>query len=873
MEIIVSHSGADFDAYASMVAAQRLYPEARLVTLGPPAPWVRTFLSLHQGEFPVTPARELRMEELTRLIIVDTSNPSRLGQFRLLVQQSGVEVHIFDHHAPTAESIRGDYSRVELLGAAVTVVLEEVRRRHPNTELSVPEATLYLIAIYEETGGFTFPSTTARDMQMAAWLLEQGASLPVVTEITQRDLTPQQRELRDMLLRNAEPVNREEVQILLLPGELERYVGELNEVVARILQQEPVDIVLAGVRMGGRLYVIGRSAEPRFNLQPAFVSIGGGGHPCAASANMAGQDPLPVLHQLLDRLQIAPNLPPLVRDQMTTQVHTLELAGQTVREAAAHMQELGRTALVVTRAGEPVAMIARSDLDKALSHKLGDMPAESVMTSPIVSVSPETTIEEARDLLVRHDVGRLPVLEEGRLVGIISRTDVLRHLYLNRAEEPEASRTTLHDLLLQLPWEWLDVLKLAGRTALACHVEVYAVGGFVRDLLLRRLHEGSWDLDLCVEGSVDDFLERMAVALSAEVHRHKRFETATLVLPNGLKIDVARARQERYCRPAALPEVESSNLKHDLFRRDFTINALALRLTEGHFGELVDFFGGLSDLRGKAIRVLHNHSFIDDPTRILRAVRLEQRLGFHASGTTEHLMRSAIQQGVLPLAGPDRIRDELILCLSERHPVATLERLSKLRVLHALHPALGLDPKVRRVLVATESAVRELAPLLPDLKPWRAYVRTMLHRWPEQQVLDLLRQFHFHFEPRRSGPPLPQMLWRLSRHDLTPSQLYQLLEPLDPDEIVLLWALNSDTELDRERVERRVLRYLRELRESQPLLSGRDILQAGVPQGPQIAFYKMRAFDHQLDRCWTDVEQAREWLREELRGETLKARE
>jgi tRNA nucleotidyltransferase (CCA-adding enzyme) len=866
MEVIVSHSGADFDAYASMVAAQRLYPDAKLVTLGPPAPWVRSFLSLHQGEFPVVSAKHIKPDEVTRMIMVDTSNPNRLGPLRFLVQQSGVEVHIFDHHAPTAESVKGEMSRVELLGAAVTVVLEEVLRQKPFTRLSVPEATLFLIAIYEETGGFTFPSTTARDMRMAAWLMEQGARLSVVTDVIQRDLNNEQRDLRDMLLKHAEPLRVGDAQVLLLPGQIDRYVGELNEVVARVLQQEPVDIVLAAVSMGGRLYLIGRSRDPRFNLQPAFVALGGGGHPCAASANLAAQEPRAVLQQVLDRLQIAPARPPLVRDHMSQQVHTLDLTGQSVVQALRQMRALGRTAMVVTRDGEPVGMLARSDLDKAMHHGLQDMAAESVMTKPIISVQPDMTLDEVRELLIRHDVGRLPVLEDGKLIGIISRTDVLRQIYLSRDShrESEDNQTNLHDLLLQLPWEWLDLLKLAGRIANGCGVEAYAVGGFVRDLLLRRLHEGTWDLDLCIEGSVDLFLERMADRVKAEVHRHKRFETATLILPSGTKIDVARARQERYVRPAALPEVESSNLKHDLFRRDFTINALAVRLTEGNFGELVDFFGGLGDLRGKAIRVLHNHSFIDDPTRILRAVRLEQRLGFHVRGSTEHLMRSAVQQGVLPLAGPDRIRDELVLCLSEKHPVATLERLNKLRVLHSVHPNLGIDQKVRRVLIATEGAVKELGPLLPDLKPWRAYMRTLLHRWKEEPLKELLRSFHFHLDSTRAAPPMPQVLWRLSRDGVSPSQLYQLLEPLAADELTLLWALTADTELDRERIQRRMLRYLNELRHKKPLLNGQQILDAGVPRGPQVAAWKARAFDHQLDEGWTEPEQAVRWLHGEL---------
>jgi tRNA nucleotidyltransferase (CCA-adding enzyme) len=855
MEIIVSHAGADFDAYASMVAAQRLYPEARLVTMGKPAPAVREFLHLHRSQFPVINAKQVNPAEVTRLIMVDTSNPQRLGPFRMLAQQSGVEVHIYDHHPPSTESVHGEVTHIKAVGAAVTVVLERLPK---DTRLSVAEATLFLIAIYEETGNLTYASTTPLDLRTAAWLLEQGAKLSLVTEVLQQTLSQQQRDLRDQLLSEARRIPIDGAQALLLTGKVEDYVEELNEVVWRLMQQEPVDLAVASVAMGRRVYLVGRSRHPRYNLLPAFQALGGGGHPCAASASLAEEPPEDALLRLLGHLRLASPSGDRVRDHMSPKVDPLDLQGCSVAQADRQLRALGRAATVVVRAGEVVGMLSRSDLDKALQHGLANMPAESVMTRPVIAVDPDTTLDQARQKLVHHNVGRLPVMKDGQLLGIISRTDVLRQFYdTQRLHLPGSGEAPASDHLLQLPYRSLELLKQAGNVALQCSVEVYAVGGFVRDLLLQRLEERTWDLDLCVEGTVDHFLDELATRWQASVHRHPRFETATLVLPDGQKVDVARARQESYVRPAALPEVQSSNLKQDLFRRDFTINALALRLTEGHFGEMIDFFGGQADLNGQVIRILHNHSFIDDPTRILRAIRLEQRLGFHLGDTTEHLLRAALQQGILPLAGPNRIRDEIVLCLSEADPVAILERLNKLKVLSALHPDLALDPKVRRLLQCVPQALQKLGGRL-KLEPWRAYVRAWLHRWKTEPLQELLHTYHFRLTGLRN---LPEILWRLNRDQLRPSQLYTLLKPLAPDELVVLWAMNQDSKMDRSRPEQRILHFVERLSGTRPLLTGDQILAAGVPRGPRVAELKNQAFALQLDENWDDPGQAFDWLR------------
>jgi len=862
MEIIVSHAGADFDAYASMVAAQRLYPEAQLVSLGKPAPAVGEFLRLHRGLFPVLDASQVNPAGVSRMVLVDTADPQRLGPFRMLVQQAGIEVHVYDHHPISPQLIEGDVNVRHLWGAAVTVVLDRLRETQPEVRLEPAEATLFLLAIYEETGNLTFASTCPQDLRMAAWLLEQGGRLHLVGELLQQGLEEPQRALLERLLRQSKRLVLDGAEVLIGWAVLGAYLEELAVVVSHLLKQTEVDAVLVAVTMNARTYVVGRSRHPRFDVSPLLQSLGGGGHPCAASANLSAVEDLPgLLEPLARRLQVARIT---VGEHMTAEVSTLEAGHYTVAQALDELQRQHRSATVVVEGERPLGMVARSDLDRAISHRLGHAPVESVMTRPLLSVSPQSSLEEARDLLVRHDVGRLAVVQEERLVGIISRTDILRHWYQHSREEaPRAAP------LLELPSAWLELLREAGQVAEGCGVEVFAVGGFVRDLYLGRLQSTSWDLDLCVEGSIDDFLSGLAGLWQASIHRHPRFETATLVRPDGQKVDVARARQEHYVRPAALPEVQGSNLKQDLYRRDFTINALALRLNPGHLGELVDFFGGLSDLNSGLIRILHNHSFIDDPTRMLRAVRLEQRLGFHLGASTEHLLRQSVRQGMLQQAGPDRIREELILCLSEPEAVAILERLQEFKVLASLHPDLALTGVVRSLLQQTKNALEVLSPYL-EVAPWRAYVRAWLHRWKPEPLAELLRTYHFPLERghRASSAGAAHVVWRLQRPQLPWSEVARWLRPLSAEEILLVWALNRNRSNQQPSalVEQRVLEYLQRLRQVEPLLRGDAILAAGVPAGPRVAELKEAGLAAQIDQGWQRVEQAQAWLRETLAG-------
>jgi len=407
-------------------------------------------------------------------------------------------------------------------------------------------------------------------------------------------------------------------------------------------------------------------------------------------------------------------------------------------------------------------------------------------------------------------------------------------------------------LIRRLSHEHRTLLRGLGRMADKQGVTLYLVGGVVRDLLL---HCKNLDLDLAVEGDGMAFARLICRRYRVPATFFERFATASLHMPNGLKLDVASTRRESYVHEAALPAVEPASLREDLYRRDFTINAMAIRLNAGTLGRLEDPFEGVRDLKAKRIRVLHGRSFQDDPTRLFRAIRFAERFGFAIEPETGRLLAVAAATDLVErLSGP-RLRNEIILLLSERRPGRSMERLARLRLLRFLHPTLRFGKTVRRVFDSLSSvlawwAIRKgtrpvdvpmirLMAILSQSGP--SVIQAVAHRLQLSSAQTLALSF--------AGDRTAHLLAKLSRKRVPSSEVYRGLAGL-PDEAFVLLAAKARVSIHSEasnRVRRRLIRYLRRDRHLEITVDGRDLEKLGLKPGPRFKTILDRLLDARID--------------------------
>lgn len=413
------------------------------------------------------------------------------------------------------------------------------------------------------------------------------------------------------------------------------------------------------------------------------------------------------------------------------------------------------------------------------------------------------------------------------------------------------SRPVRAHLTQRLPTRILRLARQLGALADERGVALYLVGGAVRDLLLNRKN---WDLDLTVEGDGIAFARLVAERYRAGLVLFERFATARLVFPNGIKIDIASTRRESYAQPAALPDVEPASLKEDLYRRDFTINAMAIQLNAAQFGRLHDPHGGQHDLKAKTLRVLHEGSFREDPTRIFRAIRFSQRCGFRLEPATRRQLTEAAKSDLVArLSGP-RLCNEILLLSGESHPERSFALLARLKLLRFLHPTLRYAGPAEQIVQSLPKALGWWATQCAGCPIDRPLVHVMaLLGGAEQAVVEtvaarlMLSSEHAGIV-RASGKRLKTIARRLGRTvRLRPSEIYDVLIGLPDEALVVCLAMGAMQTAQLGRMTRRLLDFVRRLRMTKSILRGDDLLRMGLEPGPQVSDLLAQLLKARLD--------------------------
>ncbi|MBI4002243.1 MAG: CBS domain-containing protein, partial [Nitrospira defluvii] len=793
--------------------------------------------------------------------------PERIGPFKELWNRPDVAVHIYDHHPAdlgtsdtTSVGRSGELHReVQKVGATTTIVIDLLRSRQ--VTITPEEATVLALGLYEETGSLGYPSTTPRDLEAAAFVLRAGADLNVVAEILRHPLDPDLIALLNDLLQSGEIFYLEGRKILLASSTYDRYRGDLAEAVQRLAELQGLDAVIVAISLEEKVQIIGRSRRPEIDVAWIAREFGGGGHAVAAAASVKGRTLVEVQEQLKTLLtqRYRPTL--LAQDVMTKPVKSIA-ADATVAEAERTMTTYGVNVLpVVDKKERYVGIISREIIQKALFHRLGHQRIEDLARSDQYSAQPDTPFHEVETRMIELNQRFVPVLLGEKTVGVITRTDLLRSLHddvLAVARGKPKSLMGLESLggvrrrevggLLrdQLPDAVRHLLRTAGELAERLGYSVYVVGGFVRDLLLGI---DNLDVDFVVEGDGIAFARVLAKERAGRVKVHERFGTAVVLLPDGFKVDVATARTEYYEYPTALPTVEQSSIKKDLYRRDFTINTLAVGLNPRTFGQLIDFYGGQRDLKERIIRVLHSLSFVEDPTRVFRAIRFELRFGFHLSKETLALIKGAVKMELFHRLSGQRLLDELRLLFSERTPRHAVRRLADLDLLRFVHAKLAWSSRLDRRLIEVEEALDwyRFSCLDRAISRWLVYAMALAEVLPEPAVHEVLERFPFTEAERtaiNAARFLTQQVCRqLSRRPLLrPSETVRLLTGLSDETLVFLLAKNKS-----ESAKRQISAYLTTYRTVKPALTGKELKALGIAPGPLYSTILARLTEARLD--------------------------
>jgi tRNA nucleotidyltransferase (CCA-adding enzyme) len=873
MRIILTHEQADFDALGSLLGAYLLDDTAIPVLPRRMNRNVRAFVTLYGAELPFVEQRDLPNEPVESICLVDTQS---------MVSVRGVSedtrVHIVDHHPIRADIPAAWTISSEDVGATTTIFVEDLQEQ--DGDLSMIEATTLLLGIYEDTGSLTYTRTNARDLHAASYLLEQEANLRIASDFLNHPLSAEQQKLYDNLRQHLETYHIHGHTVIVVCGSAHSMDEELSTVGHKLRDLLDPDALFMLITTRGGVQMIGRSTSDNIDVAEVLGRFGGGGHSRAAAGLIKGRE-LDEVHEELIAL-----LPELVRPAITVaeimSYNPQVLSPDTpVQEAAERMQRFGYEGYPVVQDGKVIGLLTRRAVDRALAHKL-TYTAANLMNAGEVVIHPDDSIDLLQHLMTDTGWGQIPVMDthDRNIIGIVTRTDLLKILtsqssrtgYVNYAEKLDAA----------LPAAKLALLKVVAEVANEQKAALYIVGGFVRDLLLER---SSQDFDLVVEGDAMALARQLQERYGGRLTTHARFGTGKwmigsiryglaekLVLPDKAGdlpefLDLISARTEFYTHPSALPTVERGSIKLDLHRRDFTINTLALRLDGSHYGELHDYWGGVNDLREGLVRVLHSLSFVDDPTRMLRAVRFERRFKFQIEKRTLELLGEA--RPMLNQVSGDRLRHEMDHIMDADERVSMMERLDDLGLLNAIHSSLVWDNACRENLAMLEAIpVKPLHGIKLDLDKGNnlrrlAYILWLINqpmektqvilrrlRYPSTQVNDVLTACKLWKDlPWMANARLSQIANRLV--DVPGLAIYASFLAARDDKI----CGNFQALMNR-------------LGEISPNISGDDLRKRGFPPGPAYKRILGAIRDAWLDGKIDNGTQEEELLNELLQNES-----
>lgn len=823
MNLIVTHSTADFDALASLVLAGKIFPNS--VCLIPSfSSSVYSFFSLYGNLFEnLKNLKDIDLSKIDRVIMVDTQYPERVPGLTDFIQNHK-NVLIIDHHYPD-EEVKLNAKRITKEVGATTSILIHMLKNKKEVEIKPIEASLFALGIYEDTGNLLFITTKPYDIEALSFIFKYGVDLKLISKYLITYLTEQQKEIFEKILSN---LNIEEIngyKIGISKVKIPEYTEGVGFLVHKILELLELEAVFSILIMDKKTVIIGRSRSEEINVKKILSYFGGGGHKTAASANFNTKKNSRIYNKLIKTIKENVKIKILAKDIMSYPVKTVD-GEATLEEAKNIMLRYNYSGLPVVKNGKIIGIITRSEISKVELLGLTNLKVKDFMIEKYLFVSPDTPLEEVEKLMVERNIGRVPVVQKGKVVGIITRSDILRGLYLKSEEaySPIDQEKVLKLMNKIISKKTIKLLKKIGELSNKLNIRSYVVGGFVRDLFLNKETK---DIDIVVEGDSILLAQEIKKIMNVNIQIYQDFKTCTINFPDGLRIDIASSRREYYKEPASLPKVEiSSSLREDLLRRDFTINTLAISINKNSFGKLIDLLGGYKDLKEKKIRVLHKLSFIDDPSRILRAIRYSSKLKFKIEKETKNLIISTIKTGLFTDARNTRIKDELFMILDSKETViGGLKLMKKLGVLKMIHRKLELRKETIEMIERSQNLIDELIKKGETLRRDEANFFLLISELNYVNRKEIIERWNMKRDFIKDENYYKEIVEKLNETILN-YEIYNTLKNLSIYELIYLSNFNE--------VKDKIKRYLFELKNLKLRITGKDLIKIGFK--PSIEF-------------------------------------
>lgn len=845
MNIVITHINPDFDAIASAYAAYKLYNCNHIALCSNMENNVYKYIEDNEFKINIKQYNDKTYKEITKidnLIITDCNQKARLGKLACLLDIAE-NIIIYDHHNKNSCDIETYNKNIYEIGAVTSLMVEILQNK--NIDISKEEATFLALGIYEDTGLLTFSKTKEKDALSLAYLISKNADTTLANDYIQRELSNIQVMLLNELLLNLSIITIGGVDVAYSFATVDEYIDEAALITHKLMAIEGLSSLFTLISTGGRLVLIGRSNDDRVNVLSIVSQFGGGGHSVAGSAIIKDK----MIAETLEMLKyvIRETVKPVktIKEIMTTHVKYVE-SDAILKDAVDLTMKFNLNYMPVLENNKTIGIISRKDILHGVKHGLEYESINNIMQTEFEIVNPETPFYEAEAIMVYGNQKLLPVENNKGIVGVVTRTDLLRLMHediILQSKYADKKRSQFGILknrnvkaLMQdnLDKNILSILKNIGDLAEELNYKAYVVGGFVRDLLMDKKN---FDIDIVVEGDGTKFASYFAKKYKGKAFIHQKFKTAVVTMENGFKIDFATARTEYYITPAAAPEVVESSVKSDLFRRDFTINAMAVRLDGSQFGNLLDYFMGQKDIQDKKIRVLHSLSIVDDPSRALRAIRFAVRFGFEIGSHTERLLKHAQSLDLYNRIIGLRKFLELQYILQEENYLQALQLLNKYDILKIYSEKIRYDDELTAKFKRGENLYNWYKiQFEKDIDIWRLrfnilffivkgdeYVKFIDNLELPGKLALMLKNDHKYMEYANG------LFKRYKDHK--PSFIYGVCLNLSTESALALAAVMGESKQDI------IKDYMTVYKDVKISLNGNDLIKLGVKKGPDVKKY------------------------------------